>query len=160
MAQNRGKDFENVIKKDFLKIPDVSIDRLHDQTSGFKGSSNICDFVVYRKPYEYYIECKSVHGGSLPFRNITDRQWMGLKEKSIIYGVYAGIICWYIDHDITVYYPIQYLYDVKRSGRKSCSVRHIDKDCGCVILEGRKKRVFFNYDLRSFLKEVSSGNYR
>jgi len=43
MAVNRGKDFENVIREVFEKVPGVSIDRLHDQTTGFKGSQNICD---------------------------------------------------------------------------------------------------------------------
>lgn len=43
MAENRGKKFENVIRESFLKVPNVSIDRLHDQTNGFKGSQNICD---------------------------------------------------------------------------------------------------------------------
>lgn len=43
MSINRGKDFENVIRQAFEKVPDVSIDRLHDQTTGFKGSQNICD---------------------------------------------------------------------------------------------------------------------
>ena len=65
MVENRGKQFENVIKTAFEKVDGVSIDRLHDQTTGFKGSSNICDFIVYKEPYEYYIECKSVHGNLL-----------------------------------------------------------------------------------------------
>lgn len=43
MAENRGKQFENVIREAFEKVPGVSIDRLHDQTNGFKGSQNICD---------------------------------------------------------------------------------------------------------------------
>ena len=43
MAENRGKQFEGVIKEAFEKVPGVSIDRLHDQTNGFVGSSNICD---------------------------------------------------------------------------------------------------------------------
>lgn len=43
MAQNRGKQFEEVIRKAFEKVPNVSIDRLHDQTTGFIGSQNICD---------------------------------------------------------------------------------------------------------------------
>ena len=46
MATNRGKQFEEVIKEAFESIPDVSIDRLHDQTTGYRGSSNICDFIV------------------------------------------------------------------------------------------------------------------
>lgn len=43
MSTNRGKQFENVVRQAFEKVPGVSIDRLHDQTTGFKGSQNICD---------------------------------------------------------------------------------------------------------------------
>lgn len=43
MAENRGKQFEKIIYDAFLKVPDVSIDRLHDQTNGYLGASNICD---------------------------------------------------------------------------------------------------------------------
>ena len=40
---NRGKRFESVIKESFERVDGVSIDRLHDQTNGFVGSSNISD---------------------------------------------------------------------------------------------------------------------
>ena len=43
MSFNRGKQFEKVIKEAFERVPGVSIDRLHDQTTGYVGSSNICD---------------------------------------------------------------------------------------------------------------------
>ena len=43
--QNRGKQFEQVIKDAFLKIPDVSIDRLYDPMAGYAGVKNICDFI-------------------------------------------------------------------------------------------------------------------
>lgn len=43
MGQNRGKQFEQVVREAFEKVPNVSIDRLHDQTNGFLGSQNICD---------------------------------------------------------------------------------------------------------------------
>lgn len=43
MSVNRGKKFEDIIRKSFERVPNVSIDRLHDQTNGFKGSQNICD---------------------------------------------------------------------------------------------------------------------
>ena len=46
MVVNRGKQFEDVIKQAFLNVPDVSVDRLHDQMSGYFGSKNICDFIV------------------------------------------------------------------------------------------------------------------
>lgn len=43
MTVNRGKQFEHVIQEAFEKVDGVSIDRLHDQTTGFSGSQNICD---------------------------------------------------------------------------------------------------------------------
>ena len=159
MAENLGKKFENVIRDAFEKVPGVSIDRLHDQTNGFKGSQNICDFIVYREPYEYYIECKSVHGASLPFNNITDTQYKGLLEKSKIEGVFAGIICWWIDKDITLYIPIQILQELKIQGYKSIRF-DTDilsyKNVKIIFILGKKKRVFFDYDMEEFLEEVST----
>ena len=62
MAQNRvnrGKDFEGQIHTGFDKVRGVSIDRLPDPMAGYAGIKNICDFIVYRYPLQYYIECKS-----------------------------------------------------------------------------------------------------
>ena len=154
MSENRGKDFERVIKHSFENVQGVSLDRLHDQTTGYKGSSNICDFIVYKKPYQYYIECKSVHGNTLPFRNITKNQWNGLLEKSKIEGVFAGVICWWVDKDKTVFIPIQTLELMRTVGMKSVRYDAID-DCGgdtdMVEIKGKKKRVFFDYDIEDFL---------
>lgn len=94
---NRGKQFEEVIRKCFEKIG-ASVDRLHDQTNGFSGSSNIADFIVYHYPFEYYIECKAIHGNTLsihsndpkqPYGLIRKKQWEGMAEKVKTYGVYA-----------------------------------------------------------------------
>lgn len=157
MAINQGKKFETVIRQAFEKVPNVSIDRLHDQTNGFKGSQNICDFIVYREPYEYYFECKSVHGASLPFSNITETQWVGLLEKSKIEGVFAGVICWWVDKDITRFIPIQILQMLKEEGKKSLNCYW--DSCIDVYntryyipeIKGKKKRVFFDYDMEEFL---------
>ena len=160
MGINRGKKFEAVIKNSFERISDVSIDRLHDQTTGFKGSQNICDFIVYKKPNQYYIECKSVHGNTLSFRNITDTQWDGLFKKSRIEGVYAGVICWWIDKNITKFIPIHLLHHMKQLGYKSIryddnTVATLSKPMQAVIIKGKKKRVFFDYDMEEFLNELS-----
>ena len=163
MAENRGKKFERVIKDAFQKVPGVSIDRLHDQTNGFRGSENICDFIVYRKPYEYYFECKSVHGNTLPFTNITDTQWNGLLAKSQIQGVCAGVICWWIDKDVTKFISIQLLEFLSTNGYKSIrydygyGVSAHSKDWrtySTVKIKGKKKRVFFDYDMKGFLNEI------
>ena len=140
------------------------MDRLHDQMTGFKvTSANICDFIVYKKPYEYYIECKSVHGASLPFRNITETQWNGLLEKSKIKGVFAGVICWWIDKDVTKFIPIQ-LLEHMRSDNKLKSINYQTPQCcppcygNVVTIVGKKKRVFFDYDMKQFFEEMENEN--
>ena len=166
MAVNRGKQFENVIRKSFERVEGVSIDRLNDNTAGFKGVAGICDFIVYKEPYEYYIECKSVHGASLPFSNITDKQWQGMLEKSQIEGVFAGVICWWIDKDVTKFIPIRDLVIAKKCGYKSirydteCYIEHPMDELGykafSIEIKGKKKRVFFDYDMKEFFNEIQS----
>ena len=169
MAENRGKKFEEVIKESFLKIPNVSIDRLHDQTNGFAGSSNICDFIVYREPYQYYFECKAVHGNTLSihsnepkrkYGNISNKQWEGMLEKSKILGVFAGVICWWIDKDVTLFIPIQTLQILKTLEYKS--IRYDINTTNYVIIPipGKKKRVFFDYDMNRFLWEIEDAQGR
>ena len=158
MPQNRGKKFENVIRDAFLKTAGVSIDRIHDQTNGYKNSSNICDFIVYKWPYQYYIECKAIHGNTFSIHSnnpanryglVTNNQWEGLLKKSYIPGVKAGLLIWYIDHDLTFFVPIQFAQAERDCGKKSLKVYNLDKQI-CKVIMGNKKRVFFDYDMESF----------
>ena len=161
MAENRGKQFESIVQESFEKLANVSIDRLHDQTTGFKGSTNICDFIVYKEPYEYYIECKSVHKNTMSiyspnpkkkYGNITNTQWEGLLEKSKIQGVRAGVLIWFIDRDVTKFVPIQTLVMLRAEEFKS--VKYDMNFYPYVDLVGIKKRVFFDYDMEVFFREV------
>lgn len=156
--KNRGKSFEQVIREAFLKVPDVSIDRIPDQTMRYRGAKNICDFIVYKKPYEYYIECKSVHGASLPFTNVSETQWEGLLEKSKIEGVFAGVICWWVDKDVTKFLPIQMLQNFYELGMKS--INWEDPDPRIITVQGKKKRVFFDYDMDGFFHSIEKGQRR
>lgn len=158
MAINRGKQFEQIVRECFERIPGVSIDRLHDQTTRYKGSSaNICDFIVYQYPHQYYLECKSVHGNTLPFTNISDTQWKGLLAKSSIKGVYAGILCWWIDKDVTRFIPIK-LLQYMREVDEAKSYRY---DFGGYVdfpayeIKGSKKRIFWSYDMEDMLCNIS-----
>lgn len=151
-----GKKFEQIIRESFESVSNVSIDRVHDQTTKYKGSKNICDFIVYKEPYEYYIECKTVKGNVLPFANITDAQWDGLLQKSRIQGVNAGVICWWRDRDITKFIPIQFLEVCKNEGAKS--IRYDYGDEVCTEITGRKRRMYFEYDMQEFL-EVMEDEY-
>lgn len=156
MTVNRGKQFEKVIQRSLEKVDTASVDRVHDQTTGYRGSSNICDFIVYRYPNQFYFECKSVHGNTLSFSNITDKQWQGLLEKSKIRGVRAGIICWWVDRDKTAFIDIRLLELLKDWGRKS--IRYDTTQPALIReLHGKKKRVFFEYDMRRLLDEIIYG---
>ena len=151
MAINRGKQFENVIKEAFERVPDTSVVRLHDQTNGFIGSANPCDFLIYRRPYLYAIECKSVHGNTLPLSNISKFQWQSLADMSKVKGVIAGVICWWIDRDVTTFISIQELILCKLNEYKSVRFDHdpFTTD-GFIDIPGNKKRVFFDYNMNKF----------
>ena len=151
MSENRGKQFESVIKTSF-ENSNFCIDRLHDQTNGFKGSQNICDFVVFRQPNIMYLECKSCHGNTFPLSNITQTQWNGLLEKDLFQGVYAGVMIWWIDKDVTKFVPIYDLQILADSGAKSI---RFDTAFG-IEVPGKKKRVFFEYDMEKFWEELKN----
>lgn len=143
---NYGKRFEQLIAKQLESFPGVSIDRIPDQTMGFKGRRNVSDFIVYQFPNIYYIECKTVHGNRLPFANIS--QFDALLEKSKIIGVNAGILCWWVDKDVTKWINIIDLDDLMKMGFKS--VRY-DAYIGKTI-EGTKKKTYFDYNLNTFFE--------
>lgn len=157
MSVNRGKQFETVLKEAFEKVPNTSVTRIHDQMTGFKGSTNICDFLIFHSPFLYAIECKSIHGNTLPFSNITDNQWKGLEEISKIRGVIAGVMVWFIDKDTTMFFSIRDLNYLKREGHKS--IKYLD-ELYAITLCGKKKRIFFEYDMEQFFKEAEVDGIR
>lgn len=152
MAINRGKDFEKVIKESFEKVPNTSVVRLHDQTNGFAGSTNPCDFLIYHAPHLYALECKSVHGNTLPFSNITKFQWQSLLDMSKVDGVFAGVMCWWIDKDVTLFIDIRRLEYLRNAGLKSIRYDNEEWTDLIVPIKGKKKRVFFEYDMEEFFK--------
>ena len=97
MAVNRGKQFEEKFKQDFSSIPDSSVDRLYDVTTGYKNIKQVCDFIAYMYPNIFYIECKSHKGASLPLSNIT--QYDNLKRKVGRKGVRSGVVLWLYEKD-------------------------------------------------------------
>lgn len=172
---NRGKKFEGVIQEAFEKVPNIAVTRLHDQTTGFKGSTNPCDFLIFHKPYLYAIETKSTHNNTFSiysrpkkdkngklhgfYGNITDNQWDGLLEMSQVKGVRAGVIIWFIENDETVFLDIRLLKRWRDAGHKSIHsypewIEYVQGKHNWCYIEGRKKRVFFDYDMEKFLKDM------
>lgn len=156
MGVSRGKDFEDEMKKAFTKHSDISLDRFPDPVAGYAGIRNICDFGVYKYPFQYYFECKAFSGNTLNFSSaITKDQWDGLVEKAEIPGVVGGIIVWFIEHDITAFVPIQELKRIRADGAKSLNIKDIKENKVIhFTVPGRKKRIFYEYDADAFITKL------
>ena len=163
---NRGKDFETEIKTCFELVPHVSVDRLPDPMSGYSGVRNICDFSVFQSPDTFYIECKCHYGNTLNYKSdIRVNQWDGLLEKSKIFGCVAGVVVWFIDHDITAFVTIQDLLAHRNSGHKSLNVVDItgDNSVPHFLVDGSKKRTMdkdLGEDFLRKLHETSNAIWR
>ena len=170
-----GKEFERQVFKNFSEVEGVSIDRIPDQVTRYKNtSSNICDFIVYKKPTLLYLECKSVHGNTLSiysvpkkgkdgklhgfYGNIRDNQWEGLLEKSQIEGVRAGILIWFVDKDVTIYLSISALEYARQCGDKSIRFDtdrfDLFSDDTIIHIPAKKKRTMFEYDFSEFFNTI------
>lgn len=149
---SRGKDFESVVKHGFEAVPDTHVYRIPDQQNYKVGSKNPCDFLVYHKPVLYAIECKATNKPSLPFANITEFQWTELLKMSQVSGVVAGIMCWFVNYDKTLFIPIQFLETLKQNGAKS--IRYDADDWAIIEIQGKKKRVFWEYDFKHFFQSI------
>ena len=57
--------------------------------SGYLGSSNISDFICYKQPDLFLIECKERKGNTFP---IDFRQYDGLTQYADVEGVHAGVM--------------------------------------------------------------------
>lgn len=151
MATNYGKAFELKFKKDFLKtVPNSTIDRLYDPTTGFKAITNISDFIGYSKPNIMYLECKSHRGASIPFSKIT--QYDKLKNKVGIPGVRAGVVLWLIDKELVLYVPVSTITKMKDDGKKSVGLKAIEEGYNIKIIPSTKRRVFLDSDYSCLVK--------
>ena len=158
MAVNRGKDFEDEVRKSLEKIDDLYVERLYDPQGGYAGVANPCDFICYKRPQFYMLECKSTHENTLaiyspnPKRKygmISNTQWEDMLEATR-FGAVAGVICWWIERDVTRFLPIQELAKIRDSGAKS--VRYDTNVSNSLEIAGTKKRIYFDYDFTKFFE--------
>lgn len=158
MAVNRGKQFEAKFKSDVISsLPNCSIDRLLDQQSGYLAIKNISDFILYKYPSIYYIECKSHKGNTFPLANVT--QYDKLLGKVGIPGVRAGVILWMIEHDVVVYLPIAFIRYLKENNYKSFNVKMLSNEelkSKFLVIPSIKRRVFLDSDY-SVLTSLKDG---
>jgi len=171
MSNNRGKEFEDVVREGLEQVPNSTTLRLYDPMGGYGGVANPCDFVFYKLPVTFYIECKSHKGNRLSintsnnpkkhYGDITDNQWNSLKKFDKIRGVVAGYLIWFIDRGVTVFVPASEMVRLKEQGHKGFTPDDIPKVC-CFVVNAKRKRVYYEYDFNSLyqwgLKWVNKGD--
>ena len=145
MAINKGKQFEERFKKDWLEsFPNSTITRLYDNTSGYLSISNISDYICYNHPYQFFIECKSHKGASIPFDKIS--QYDKMKDVVGVKGVRAGIILWLYDKDKVFYIPISTITEMKKDDKKSVGLKAVEEGYNIIEIPSEKLRVFMKSD--------------
>lgn len=125
---NLGKNAEKKIKE-WLDRQEEGYDfnRIPDQLSGFYGSSNICDFTLFKYPEMYYIESKATYNARLDFSMISDNQFQGLLSKSKIDHVNGLIIVLFASYKRAFILDINQIQAIIDSGKKSINIDKIDK---------------------------------
>lgn len=146
MAVSRGKQFEELVKRDFNKIPGAFVYRLQDQVSGFKTTSqNVSDFICYVKPNIFLLEVKTIKGNTFPITNFT--QLPKLQHYEGISGLKRGVLIWYIDHFRILYVPVITIEQLLKDNKKSVNIRTIDKEgYNYIEIPAVKKRLFLDAD--------------
>ena len=123
-----GKKAEQKIR-DWCNRPDLaySFDRIPDQMSGMKHSTNICDFICFKSPYLYYIESKSTWNPRFDFAVITDNQSNGLHDKNQIPYVFGLVIVLFATFKRAFIFNIDDIRNLQEQGTKSINIKKIDK---------------------------------
>lgn len=164
-AVNRGKNFEDNVKEDIERLGNVYIQRLYDPQGGYSSVSNPCDFVAFKRPQFYMLECKSTHANTLSiytapnpkkkkYGAFSNTQWEEMLKASKK-GVVAGGLVWWIDHDVTKFIPIQELEKIRNTGAKS--IRYDLDIPNSLIIKSKKKIVYFEYDFTELFSKYENG---
>lgn len=157
MSMSLYKQFEHNVANQLAKIKGVYVQRLYD-TMNIYGISNPCDYIAYKKPYFYMLEMKTTAGNILPFANISRGQIDGMKKAIQVLGVIAGILVWYYDKNVTRFIPIQVILEQIAANKKS--IRYDFSDSRIIEISGLKRKVYYEYDWKTFFKEVTCGQGR
>ena len=148
MSIDYGKKFEERFKLDWVNSTGGAIVRLYDNTSGYLSISNVSDYICYKYPNLFFIECKSHKGASIPFTAIS--QYDKLLSFSNIKGIRAGVVLWLYEKDIVLYVPVIVIKQLKDIGEKSVGIRHLD-EYDIIKIPSKKLRVFMESDYNVLL---------
>lgn len=159
MNDGLGKAAEQKLREWLDRPQDgYSFDRFYDQLSGFyQTSRNICDFVCYKYPNQYYIESKATWADRFDFSMIQEHQLNGLAQKSEISGCYGWIIVLFATHKRAFRFnAVDILRLRDENGIKSLNIHKIEswsisyKEL-CTVPSPRKKLLDYTGEIDSLL---------
>lgn len=158
-----GKKAEEKIKQ-WLDKPEngYSFDRFYDQMTGyFMTSRNICDFVCYKYPNQYYIESKATYEDRFNFSMLTETQHDGLLQKSTIPGVYGLVIVLFATYQKAFILDIRDIKKLEDNDKKSLNIKKIDKwsipYTEIPTIPSRKSLLDYDGDLQSLVENMEVG---
>lgn len=159
MATSRGKEFESFVKRDMMKVEGVDVIRLYDPVGGYSNVRNICDFIVYKKPYMFCVECKSTKQNTLNFADI--RQYDDLMSQTKYDSVQSGVLIWYIEQKEIYWVDAKYM-KVLREDLKCKSINIKDLRIACkspfyyvIRIDAEIKRINPICDFKSFFEQFN-----
>ena len=166
---NYGKRFESDFQKSASMV--MNIDRLKDPPQSFNSGCqgcpkqktrfsprNLCDFIGFKCPDQYYFELKSHKGKSVPFSAIVakekDTRLKEMVQKEVDhYGVFSYVIFnWRDCGNDTFVVPAVLVYNfIQAAERKSIPYDWTEQNG--TRLEHKLKRVRYSYDVEKWLGE-------
>lgn len=125
---NLGKKAEQKIRE-WLNRPEEGyfLHRLPDQMTGMYGSTNPCDFFLFKQPNMYLIESKATYEKTFSFSMISPYQHDQLLEKASIAGVKCYVMVLYASYQRAFLLDIRDIEaQVQSGGKKSLNLEKID----------------------------------
>lgn len=155
---NSGKRFEQNVKD---SIPtDTYIYRFKDGSASWGGndkvrfqSKNICDFMIYKKPYLFLLELKSTKGKSLPLSNIKKHQIDDLLDADKYDGIVCGFLIEFSEHNTVYFIEIsRFQRFLEETQRKSLPIDYLAENG--VKIDIQKKKVNIKLNIEKMIKDI------
>ena len=116
-------------------------------------AKNICDFMLYKKPYLFLLELKSTKTKSLPNSNVRKHQIEELLEASKYDGVICGLVIEFSTHNTAYFIEInRYKSFLETNSRKSLPIDYLSKNG--IKIQMTRKKINSNFDIRDMIQKI------
>ena len=174
MPKNKGKKFETQFKESsekdklfLLRLNDTDLSYNGNQMSRFTPKNKF-DFLLFKSPNLFCLELKSTAYDSFsiqrnpkePNKMIKWHQIQELIKASFYDGVYAGFVFNFRNEKQPLLEEETYYMSIKNfcnflveNEKKSINKKEVQK-YGGIIIEQKKKRVLYTYNIKKMLEDI------